>query len=98
MRNIDAAINAKLGKVWTIGGAPMPCRYRYQGTTKDLDDTHTIKTTAEIAKILPVGTVCIDPDGEKFEVISSKRVAATTYQHTLQIFNDKPQTDWTPSR
>tara|TARA_B100001059_G_scaffold236796_1_gene290497 strand:+ start:31257 stop:31517 length:261 start_codon:yes stop_codon:yes gene_type:complete len=82
-------IDSAFAKEWQIGGESVPCRYRYK------DDAHELKNHSGL---LEKGTLCVHPDGDKYEVISSERFNTSTYLHTLQPLNDKPQTDWTPQR
>lgn len=86
---MDHLIDSAFSKEWQIGGEPVPCRYRYK------DDTHELKSHSGL---LVKGTECVHPNGDKYEVISSERFNTSTYLHTLQPINDKPQTDWTPQR
>ncbi|PMK93247.1 hypothetical protein BCT90_04285 [Vibrio lentus] len=67
----------------------MLARYKYK------DGQHRLKTRFGV---LEKDTVCVHPNGDKYEVISSERFNTSTYLHTLQPLNDKPQTDWTPQR
>ncbi|MBD1559604.1 hypothetical protein HC752_21915 [Vibrio sp. S9_S30] len=86
---MDTRINRAFGKNWNIGGAVMPCRYRFKNST------HILKS---FNGVLEKGTVCTSPVGEQFEVIASQRENTTTYVHTLQLLKDTPDIDWTPTR
>jgi hypothetical protein len=83
------SIERRFGQAWTIDGVETLCRYRYK------DDTHTLKT---FTSTLTKKTVCVNPDGEEFEVTGSKRVSADTFEHVLKPLNTNEMPDWTPSR
>ena len=89
---MDAAIDAAFSKVWTVGGAERHCRYRFK------NGVHTLKTTSPTYDVLPKDTVCINQNGDKFEVVNSIQLLATTFEHTIQVLNDEPSHDWTPKR
>ena len=89
---MDAAIDAAFSKPWMVGGVERLCRYRFK------DGVHTIKTTSAEPDILAKSTICVNPDGREFEVINSKQVLATTFEHTLQVLNQIPAQNWTPKR
>lgn len=89
MSEMNALVNDAFAKPWLIGGETIPARYRYRR------DVHELKT---LTSVLAKGTECISPNGERFEVVNSKRLNTSTYLHVLQPFNDKPATNWTPQR
>ncbi len=86
---LRGSIERRFCKVWTIGGVGTLCRYRYK------DDTHTLKT---FTSTLEKKVVCVNPSGEKFEVIGSKQISADTYEHVLKPLNTTAMPDWTPTR
>nr|AKN39729.1 hypothetical protein [Vibrio tasmaniensis]PMI58298.1 hypothetical protein BCU41_03960 [Vibrio lentus] len=86
---MQAAINAAFARSWQIGTVETPCRYRFK------DGIHTLKT---FSGLLDKGVVCTHPDGQKFEVVSSKQVLVSTFEHTLQFLNQTPAHNWTPPR
>lgn len=73
--SLNHSIDNAFSKEWSIGGALVPCRYRYR------ESTHTIKSFDGLKK---KGVICISPDGLHFEVIDSVRMNVSTYQHTIQ--------------
>lgn len=86
---LRSSIEQRFGKAWTIDGVETLCRYRYK------DDIHTLKT---FTSTLEKDIVCVNPDGDEFEVIGSKQVSADTFEHVLKPLNTTAMPDWTPSR
>lgn len=82
------AITHRFAKAWHIGGVETLCRYRYE------KDTHKLKSFSLLEK----GEVCVNPQGDQFEVIGSKRVSADTFEHILKPLDTQPMPDWTPPR
>lgn len=93
MRDVSKIINEKFGAPWSIGDAEnVIAQYGF------VDGVETIKTHVDNCGILDKKTVCVNGDGERFEVTDSRRKSKTIYIHTLAPLNTNAPPKWEMSR